>query len=370
MVLEAADPAYASATPDERAWIRVIQAETHAHAGDNIDRTHAYQKFWLANPEIHWALLASLVSRNTGYMMTDLGGEPLGRLLDRTVARRLFLSLERCNWLIFQDAYPQLLLYSLSKMLGRPMFHLLPALGHSTGMVAFWDAFWRDRQVERLALALIVNEQNYIHERVVWNAQFGPPFRRLAMTFAQRLYWVTVVFPEIAPDRPSEPRLLGRTVRRFTSLDRRIETGRELYQLLFPDGTVRPGIRAWLGLQPIHTGSRTDYWSHVYGAQASRGDAGELFAGPHRADGFRFFSPGLRSIWPRVVQQSPDGGDWRRDAGMDHYLRPLRAAVAADLSQRVLAGLHAMHTLGKWTPAERRSRTSPSPLAIIGWAGR
>jgi uncharacterized protein DUF2515 len=135
MVLEAADPARASATPDERAWIRVIQAETHAHAGDNIDRTHAYQQFWLANPEIHWALLASLVSRNTGYMMTDLGGEPLGRLLDRTVARRLFLSLERCNWLIFQDAYPQLLLYSLSKTLGRPMFHLLPALGHSTGMV-------------------------------------------------------------------------------------------------------------------------------------------------------------------------------------------------------------------------------------------
>lgn len=361
MVLEAANPAYASATPDERAWIRLIQAETHFHAGDNIDRTHAYQQFWLTNPEIHWALLASLVSRNTGYMMTDLGGEPLGRLLlDHMAARRLFLSLERCNWLIFQDAYPQLLLYRLSKALGRPMFHLLPALGHSANMVEFWGAFWRDRRVEQLALALIVNEQNYIHERVVWDAQFGRPFRGLPMVLAQRLYLVNIVFPEIAdPDRPTEPRLLGRTVRRFTSLHRRIETGRELYNLLFPDGDVRPGIRSWIALQPIHTGSRSDYWNHVYDCQPSPGDAG---AG--RADGFRYFSPRLRSLWPRVAQPPPNSGDWRRDARIDHYLRSLRPAVAADVSQRVLAGLYAMHTLGQWTPAASpkgpcRSRVRP-----------
>lgn len=47
--------------------------------------------------------------------MTDLEGEYYSNLLSQTVKRRLFHLYEKANWLIFLDAFPQLLLYEESK---------------------------------------------------------------------------------------------------------------------------------------------------------------------------------------------------------------------------------------------------------------
>ncbi|UTW69707.1 DUF2515 family protein [Anaerobacillus sp. HL2] len=46
-------------------------------------------------------------------------------LLPKKYPEVLFLTYERANWLIFSDAYPQLLLYEKSKQLQKPCFHLL-----------------------------------------------------------------------------------------------------------------------------------------------------------------------------------------------------------------------------------------------------
>ncbi len=49
-----------------------IERQTKAKNADNISRTNAYKSFYDRHPEIKWSLLASFVSRNAGWSMTDL----------------------------------------------------------------------------------------------------------------------------------------------------------------------------------------------------------------------------------------------------------------------------------------------------------
>lgn len=99
-----------------------ILSETNSQNRDNISRTVSYASFYKRNPEIRWAMLASLVSRNAGYSMCDLKGDWLPRMLSADTRKHLFLTYERANWLIFQDAFPQLLLYEYSKQQRIPFF--------------------------------------------------------------------------------------------------------------------------------------------------------------------------------------------------------------------------------------------------------
>ena len=66
-----------------------------------------------------------MVSRNGGWNMTDLKGGLLSRLLTKKEVESFFTFLERGNWLIFQDAYPQFLVYEESKKRGKNLFYLL-----------------------------------------------------------------------------------------------------------------------------------------------------------------------------------------------------------------------------------------------------
>jgi len=110
----------------ERELVEDIRKQTDLRNRDNVERTRAYLELYQRHPEIHWALLAHLVSRNAGWSLTDLRGELLPRLLSATEQRYLFLFLERGDWLIFRDAFPQLLLYEESVRRQTNLFHLLP----------------------------------------------------------------------------------------------------------------------------------------------------------------------------------------------------------------------------------------------------
>lgn len=111
---------------NEKKIIEKIQLQTQELNVNNVTRTKAYLDFYLKHPEIHWAFLGHMVSRNGGWNMTDLKGGLLTRLLSRTEALNFFNFLERGNWLIFQDAYPQFLLYEESLRSGKNLFYLLP----------------------------------------------------------------------------------------------------------------------------------------------------------------------------------------------------------------------------------------------------
>ena len=66
---------------DEFLLINHIKECTERLNKNNVTRTQAYLNFYLRHPEIHWALLGHLVSRNGGWNMTDLKGELLSNLL-------------------------------------------------------------------------------------------------------------------------------------------------------------------------------------------------------------------------------------------------------------------------------------------------
>lgn len=61
----------------EQDTIAEIRRKTAASNADNLDRTSTYLTFFHKHPEVHWSLLAHLVSRNAGWSMTDLRGELL-----------------------------------------------------------------------------------------------------------------------------------------------------------------------------------------------------------------------------------------------------------------------------------------------------
>lgn len=163
-------------SPKEEFIVKRIKDQTSLLNKNNITRTSAYLDFYQRHSEIHWAFLGHMVSRNGGWNMTDLKGSLLSKLLTKKEATSFFTFLERGNWLIFQDAYPQFLVYEESKLNGQNLFHLLPHFHVSKFMVAVWNQFWQDKDPYPLAIALIVNEQNYLEKRVINNPVFKKTF--------------------------------------------------------------------------------------------------------------------------------------------------------------------------------------------------
>lgn len=104
----------AKLTFEEVFLIEKIRECTEELNKNNMTRTNNYLDFYIRHQEIHWALLGHLVSRNGGWNMTDLQGELLSNLLSEQERQDFFSFLERGNWLIFQDIYPQFLLYEES----------------------------------------------------------------------------------------------------------------------------------------------------------------------------------------------------------------------------------------------------------------
>ena len=89
----------------EHELFEYIHRETKKRNVNNVTRTNAYLEFYIRFPEIHWAFLGHMVSRNGGWNMTDLKGSLLSRLLSEEEKVDFFTFLERGNWLIFQDIY-------------------------------------------------------------------------------------------------------------------------------------------------------------------------------------------------------------------------------------------------------------------------
>ncbi|PGB24080.1 DUF2515 family protein, partial [Bacillus wiedmannii] len=59
-------------TKEEQLIINNIKIQTEQLNKNNVTRTRAYYQFYIQYPEIHWALLGHMVSRNGGWNMTDL----------------------------------------------------------------------------------------------------------------------------------------------------------------------------------------------------------------------------------------------------------------------------------------------------------
>ncbi|MCA0982844.1 DUF2515 domain-containing protein [Halobacillus yeomjeoni] len=300
----------------EKALINRIRVVTQNENRNNVTRTMAYLNFYLKNREIHWALLAHLVSRNAGWNMTDLKGEFLPRLITGKEQIDFFVFLERGNWLIFQDAYPQLLLYAESKKAGTPLFHLLPAIGVSSFMIPNWKHFWEHQSSSLLTTALIINEQNYIENRVVHNSLYKDTVVETLSFKLQDLFDMNQI---LFPFDEKKTKLVGDTVHHFSSLHDRISIGIVLYKLLFSEKLE--AIVSWAGDHP-HTGSRKDYWPEVFN-DVKETLPGESAEKPCKmgAGAPRIFSPTLEKAWEDWTHQSAKPGDWFKDMKVFPYFK-------------------------------------------------
>ncbi|MGY0691739.1 DUF2515 family protein [Virgibacillus sp. FSP13] len=270
-------------------YLHYIIKKTKEHNLDNITRTKAYQNFYLCFPEIKWAFVASLVSRNAGWNMTDLFLPPFKKLLSHKKRQQLFMTYERANWLIFSDAYPQLLVYKLSKKLDTPLFDLLTELRVTTYMVHEWHHFWHYHDQERLMTALIINEQNVIQHPVLKQTYFKyQVFFRLPYLLQDFLFMNAVILPTRSPN------LYGAFVHDFTNVTNRITLGKRLAAIIY-DPTIYQDLLDF-AIATEHTGSRRDY---------------EQFLQLHLPK-----SPLLRVVYPTISHQDTIRKDWYKLGGI------------------------------------------------------
>lgn len=265
-----------------------ILKEVKKHNIDNISRTNAYLHYYVHHPEIKWALLASIVSRNAGWNMTDLYLSPFQHLFGEKELYRLFMTYERANWLIFSDAYPQLLIYRQSKLANKPLFHLLKKFRVSLFMIKEWYHFWKFQDKDRLVRSLIINEQNVIQTPVIEHPYFQYHIFHKMPYLMQNLFSMNAVL------LPAKKGLYGAYVRGFTRLTNRITLGKRIASILFHPQLYEHILHYMLTHE--HTGSRKDYeqfLNHSY---------------PN--------APMLRLIYPQVMHQDRIRKDWFVERGL------------------------------------------------------
>jgi hypothetical protein len=285
----------------EKEIVALITKETNVNNKNNITRTKAYYEFFTRNKEIHWSFLAHIVSRNGGYYMTDLKSSYLKEFLSEPQKNRYFLFLERSNAYIFQDAYPQLLLYEHSKRTGKPLFHLLQAFHVSAFMKPFWNAFYSNNNSKGITVAMIINEQFMLEERIIKGMYHSASLlHELPYKLQENLGFTTIFIPFKA-SKNYRYRLSGKTVKEFEKVKKRVELGKELYQILF-EGRYLSETTKFADSQP-HTGSRSDYWDF-------------LFSKMENADE-KLFSPVLESVWEDVKHSYTNKEDWFHPEDMD-----------------------------------------------------
>jgi hypothetical protein len=305
-------------TVAEKDLLSTVRHVTAGHNLNNVTRTMAYLDFYKRHPEIHWAFLGHMVSRNGGWNMTDLQGEFLTRLLTKKERESFFGFLERGNWLIFQDAYPQFLLYEESNRRNKPLYYLFPYLNISTFMETIWNHFWHRQDLYMLTMALIINEQNYLEKRVIQNSQYKKDvFGKLEFKLQDILSFNQILFPY------GKRNMAGQTLHQFDSLTERILLGKRLYAVLFKNQDVLKNVREWAFKQP-HTGSRKDYWPHLFN-NVNEGIPGfayqlRLKSCQLRSGARKIYSPTLENAWKNVSQPDAEQGDWFADPQIADFL--------------------------------------------------
>jgi hypothetical protein len=289
-------PSHPHITEEEYKMVAEIRQKTANYNRNNITRTAAYLTFFEHHPEVHWAFLAHIVSRNGGWNMTDLRGSVIPCLLPAEHIYPFFLFLERANALIFHDAYPQLLLYEQSKQKKKPLFHLLTCFSVSSFMKPFWEYFFETGDSPVITVALIINEQQYIQKRVVENKFFQARVLATMPFIAEQ--WLGFNDVLIPYKTGRHIRLAGTTVRDFADVHHRIHIGKTLYSILFFQ--KRLAKRAYqFASQIAHTGSRADFWPQLFSTE--------------KTDPFRIYSPRLETVWPNIAHPFSDCHDWFTD---------------------------------------------------------
>ncbi|HEY4553598.1 MAG TPA: DUF2515 family protein [Bacillaceae bacterium] len=242
---------------DDTAVTETILREIFRGNKDNISRTQWYFEFYLRHPEIRWAFLASMVSRNAGWNMCDLYGPTMRGLLDESERNQLLLTYERANWMIFRDAFPQLLLYHYSTEMRRPLLHLFEPFLISSYMKKEWSHYYQHKDGKRLMYAMIANEQNVIQKPVIQHPVYQKRIFISPLFYIQEwFHFSCVLFPTL------HGQLYGFSVEGFRKLEERIQLGKRLSSILFHRDLYPYFLRFSQNVE--HTGSRYDFERYLH----------------------------------------------------------------------------------------------------------
>nr|WP_254119063.1 DUF2515 family protein [Bacillus sp. FJAT-29790] len=319
---------------DER-LLRKIRGLTAEHNLNNVTRTKAYLNFYRKYPEVHWAFLGHMVSRNGGWNMTDLKGELLSKLLDERTKKDFFGFLERGNWLIFQDAYPQFLVYDESIKREQNLFHLLPHLNISIFMQSVWNYFWHHRDKTTLTIALVINEQSYLEKQVIQNAFFKDKVLDTLEFMLQDILSLNHILFPFVDEKGENIAIIGQTLNHFNSLHERILLGKRLYRILFGDKIQLEKTLIWAFSHP-HTGSRKDYWPHIFNdlkeALPGFGFTKRLKNCQLRKGAVRLYSPRLELAWRNVDHLPAQPVEWFDSLDTINCLRELDENIDGEIS--------------------------------------
>ncbi len=328
-----------SLTANELKIVKEIEKRTTIANKNNISRTSAYLEFYLDHEEIDWAFLAHMVSRNAGWNMTDLKGTYLPFLLNEEEQEYFFLFLERCNWLIFQDAYPQLLLYAYCKKENKDYFHLLSHFGVSVFMEHNWRLYYTYKDASLLTVALIINEQHYIEERVIQNAHYKATIMESIDLKVQDWFQLNfILFPTPSRD------LFGQSIQQFQLLKERIAIGKFLYSLLFHKDYFSQFLT--YAKNTSHTGSRKDYWPdlfHDVNNPPSNHQFYPIIEGCSLVDlTKKIYSPVLVHAWKDIDHTPSKRGDWYKNTNILAYYRKQKKVQPSPVSDSYCQALNKM----------------------------
>jgi hypothetical protein len=232
--------------------------QKHARNADNVARTESYLELYAhtrgLGQELPWLLMAHMVSRHAGYLMSDLGRTLADERTPKTdvvvsVIENVMALLERGNFLIFADAWRHVLL------------HLLGQSADPGETPQFMRAAWLryeaaaqrggaiDRTLERaLVMDLVHNEQHFIERRVVHHPRFAAGLATIELIEREGREK-----PIHFPITTHEIRVAG-----FADLTRRIAAGARIFDEVLADRGRRDQIYVW-ARHHAHTGSRTIY---------------------------------------------------------------------------------------------------------------
>jgi hypothetical protein len=357
---------------------------------NNLNRTDYYYRYWHLHPEVPWALMANLVSRNAGYQMTDLSRyeqwialnpsqlllHPATRAvitgLSSAHIRCLFVLLEAGNFLIFRDVYPQLQAYAWAKRFPEQadtVFERLLRAPFNTDpfIVEEWRSFFQQARahnwldawlndpaqrslVRRMSYSLVINEQNQIEDRLVqplharrYLGPFAYTIPKL-LELASRLELTRLCLPIAGRADGSDTQLLIFTVKDFGQLEARINVGRSLFTVLFEQDRERvPRIMNWVQWNSRHTGSRRDYNTLDYSTD-----------GTSIVPGGQKYSPRLFRAWPWAPGKTSVFGHIhkppiklpiavRERRNHQNWLQPITNPSVVEL-----ASLRALQEIGAW----------------------
>ncbi|WP_409294806.1 DUF2515 family protein [Peribacillus sp. SCS-26] len=328
--LELPKPGPVILLPESRHILGSIRKSTREHNLNNVTRTNAYLDYYIRNPEVHWAFLAHMVSRNGGFHMTDLKGSAMDHLLTEHDKKKYFLFLEGANSAIFSDAYPQLLLYEYGKTQRVPHREILSLFSVSPFMAPVWEQFRVTGSSALLTAALIINEQRMLQARLLSQGSHAKILGGLDFQLQEFFGFTTVVFP-YSKGRELY-KLSGLAVRRFAEPAERIAVGKKLYAILFDKKIYRGALEFARGIR--HTASRSDYWGGIFSRSSE--------------DGEKLYSPRLTDSWSNMNLPPLKTSDWFTDK---RYIEELKWGIIPgekDITKKVLENLKVIQAINEW----------------------